>query len=118
MSARKKTKPQAASDRQEPENGSKLSFEEALQRLETIVSRLEEGDVPLEESLAAYAEGTRLARTCRERLERAEVMIKKLSEDAEGFRLDSTSVGTDEGTEEVERKEHPDGEADGRDELF
>jgi exodeoxyribonuclease VII small subunit len=97
---------------------SELSFEEALERLESIVSRLEEGDVPLEESLEAYAEGTRLARRCMDRLARAEAMIKKLSEDTEGFRLDSTSLDEEEGTEDDDGSDNAAPESDERDELF
>jgi len=68
------------------------TFEEALERLEEIVSRLEEGEVPLEQSLQAYAEGTRLVRTCLDRLERAENMIRELGEGADGFRLKGTPL--------------------------
>ena len=91
-----------------------LSFEEALERLEAIVSRMEDGEVPLEESLEAYAEGTRLARLCLERLERADAMIKELSEDAGGFRLEKALLGDED---EAETEEDDDREA-GRDELF
>ena len=42
----------------------KMSFEQAMTRLEEIVSRLERGDAPLEESLALFEEGTGLMKKC------------------------------------------------------
>ena len=53
-------------------SGETLPFEEALERLEEIVHRLEEGEIGLEDSLAAYQEGMRLHRLCQERLRRVE----------------------------------------------
>ncbi len=55
-----------------------LSFEAAIQRLGTIVERLEAGDMPLEESLALFEEGIKLARTSQARLEAAEQRIERL----------------------------------------
>ena len=55
-----------------------LSFEEALQRLETIVSRLESGQAPLEESIALYEEGARLKAHCEERLKAAQLRVEKI----------------------------------------
>ena len=72
------------------------TFEEALARLEALVERLEDGDVPLEDSLKAYAEGTQLVRSCLAQLERAETVIKELTETAGGFRLDTAGVDTTE----------------------
>ena len=53
-------------------------FEASLHRLEEIVQRLEQGDVPLEESLGIYEEGVRLSRQCLEQLRDAELRLKKL----------------------------------------
>lgn len=50
----------------------KEKFEEALQRLEDIVRRMEAGDMSLEESLRAFEEGIRLARFCSKKLDEAE----------------------------------------------
>ncbi|MCA9633135.1 MAG: exodeoxyribonuclease VII small subunit [Myxococcales bacterium] len=55
-----------------------LSFEAAVSRLGEIVERLEEGDLPLEESLDLFEEGIRLARTSGERLDAAERRVEKL----------------------------------------
>src|SRR3990167_2779815 len=55
-----------------------LSFEDALQRLETIVSRLESGQAPLEESIALYEEGARLKAHCEARLKAAQLRVEKI----------------------------------------
>ncbi|MDT8306882.1 MAG: exodeoxyribonuclease VII small subunit [Anaerolineae bacterium] len=60
-----------------------LSFEEALHELETIVSRLETGDLSLEESLALFEQGQRLARHCGEQLEAATLRVEQLTSDGE-----------------------------------
>ena len=60
------------------------TFEESLARLEEIVSRLEKGEVPLEESLALFEEGTRLARECGVRLEQAEQAVVRLTKGPDG----------------------------------
>lgn len=77
-----------------------VSFEDALARLEQLVERLEEGDVPLEESLGHYAEGTRLVKLCQERLDRAEALIRELTETAEGFGLKPSSLGGEDEDED------------------
>ena len=59
----------------------KASFEEALGRLNEIVKRLEEGDVPLEESMKLYEEGMRLGTVCRGILREAEDRMKRLTEE-------------------------------------
>lgn len=69
-----------------------VSFEDALGRLEELVDRLEEGEVPLQESLAAYAEGTRLVRHCMKQLEDAEQTLKTLSGEGD----DPAGTGDDE----------------------
>ena len=55
-----------------------LPFEEALQRLEQVVDRLEQGDVELEASLEAFEEGVKLSRRCAGQLEAAEQRIEVL----------------------------------------
>jgi exodeoxyribonuclease VII small subunit len=60
------------------------SFERSLQDLETIVTKLEDGDLPLEESLKLFEEGIKLSRECRERLATAERRIQILMKDASG----------------------------------
>ncbi|MCB9587112.1 MAG: exodeoxyribonuclease VII small subunit [Polyangiaceae bacterium] len=55
-----------------------LSFEDAVRRLGEIVERLEEGDLPLDESLDLFEEGIRLARASGQRLDAAEQRVEKL----------------------------------------
>ena len=61
-----------------------LPFEKALAELESIVGRLEKGDVPLEESIALYARGDALRAQCETLLKKAEAKIEKIALDAEG----------------------------------
>ena len=55
-------------------------FEGAIAELEAIVKKLEEGDLPLEQSLALYERGVQLSRFCHARLEEAERRIEILNE--------------------------------------
>ncbi|MGD6966978.1 exodeoxyribonuclease VII small subunit [Rossellomorea vietnamensis] len=59
----------------------KMSFEEAMERLETIVQRLEEGEVPLEEALQQYQKGVELSKYCHDTLKHAEKQMTKLMTD-------------------------------------
>lgn len=61
-----------------------LSFERALEELETIVKRLEDGKVPLEESVAIYERGEALKRRCEELLRQAEARVDKITTDSNG----------------------------------
>jgi exodeoxyribonuclease VII small subunit len=60
------------------------TFEASLSNLEKIVRRLEEGDLPLEESLKLFEDGVRLSRECQERLNQAERRIEILLRDEDG----------------------------------
>jgi exodeoxyribonuclease VII small subunit len=55
-----------------------LSFEKALEELESIVTRMEEGKLPLEESLAAYQRGAELLKLCEAKLTDAQARIAVL----------------------------------------
>jgi len=55
-----------------------VKFEEALKQLEAIVSRLEVGDLPLEQALSIFEEGVRLAKLCAQRLNEAESRVNVL----------------------------------------
>jgi len=61
-----------------------LTFEDSLARLEQIVSQLEAGNLPLEESLKVFEEGIALARHCARYLEEAEKRIEILTKDDQG----------------------------------
>ena len=54
----------------------KLSFEESLQALESIIDRIEQGEIGLEDSLAAYKQGEQLIKRCRTLLFDAEQRVK------------------------------------------
>ena len=60
------------------------SFEKSLADLEQIVGKLENGDLPLEESLELFEKGIKLSRECRERLTNAERRIEILMKDSNG----------------------------------
>ena len=60
------------------------SFEASLAELEVIVGQLEEGDMPLEESLELFEKGINLSRDCRARLSNAERRIEILMQDSDG----------------------------------
>jgi exodeoxyribonuclease VII small subunit len=62
----------------------KLTFERAIEELETIVKRLEEGKVPLEESVAIYERGEALKRRCEELLKAAEARVDKITTGTDG----------------------------------
>ena len=62
----------------------KKTFEEAMARLDEIVTRLERGDAPLEESLKIFEEGTKLMKQCSALLDRAEQKVQQLTADADG----------------------------------
>ncbi len=59
-------------------NEKNASFEKNMQRLEQIVRAMERGDVPLEESLKLFQEGTELVRSCNDLLDKAQMQVKKI----------------------------------------
>lgn len=65
-----------------------LSFEEALQELETIVDKLEAGEQTLEEALALFERGQTLAARCNQQLDSAVLRVEQLTADGEIIELD------------------------------
>lgn len=61
-------------------NKSEITFEQALKRLEEITVKLENGALPLDESMKLYEEGVKLSDLCAKQLNEAELKIKTLSE--------------------------------------
>ncbi|MGG1479813.1 exodeoxyribonuclease VII small subunit [Bacillus smithii] len=55
-----------------------LSFEQAMEQLEDIVRKLEEGNVPLEEAISIYKKGMELSKLCHDKLQDAEEQVAKL----------------------------------------
>ncbi len=60
------------------------SFEQSLKKLETIVGKLEKGDLSLEESLKLFEEGTALSSVCKKELEAAEGKVQMLIKKRDG----------------------------------
>jgi exodeoxyribonuclease VII small subunit len=63
-----------------PTEDDKLSYETALQQLEALVSRMDSGQMPLDELLAGYQRGATLLKICRDKLAAVEQQIKLLDE--------------------------------------
>ena len=73
----------SAADQSDGDIG-QLSFERAIEELELIVKRLEDGRVPLEESVTIYERGEALKRRCEDLLRQAEARVQKITLDAAG----------------------------------
>ncbi|MFZ5756899.1 MAG: exodeoxyribonuclease VII small subunit [Pseudomonadota bacterium] len=77
-----------------------VNFEESLEELESLVEQLEDGDLSLEESLAAFEKGVRLARECQDALKQAEqrvqILLKQGGEEQLAPFADSDDTDEDE----------------------
>ena len=62
----------------------KLSFEEALEQLEDIVSKLEDGSINLEESIEEYTRGVHLKKHCENKLKEATLKVEQITIDKDG----------------------------------
>ena len=65
-------------------NQENKTFEKSMQRLEQIVRAMERGDVPLEESLKLFQEGTELVRSCGKLLDDGQLQVQKVMTAADG----------------------------------
>lgn len=74
----------ADTDQKIPADIAKMSFEAALEELEAIVSRLEDGDIDLDKSIDAYERGAALKAHCDQKLAEAEARIDKIVMGADG----------------------------------
>ena len=72
-----------------------LSFEDALNQLESIVETMESGDVPLAELLAKFEEGNKLLKLCESRLKDAEMKIELLKKQKDGVAFSTFSIERD-----------------------
>jgi exodeoxyribonuclease VII small subunit len=70
----------------------KKTFESAMKRLEEIVSELEKGNLPLEESLKIFEEGVELTKFCTSKLNEAEKKLKMLVKEGDEFNLRSIKL--------------------------
>ena len=60
-----------------------LSFEDALERLESLIESMEDGETPLAELVEKFEEGTKLLKSCQANLKQAELTIEKLNLDTD-----------------------------------
>ena len=60
------------------------NFEDSLRKLETIVTQLEDGDIPLEQSLKLFEEGVGLSAICKKQLDEAEGKVEMLIKQRDG----------------------------------
>jgi exodeoxyribonuclease VII small subunit len=72
----------------------KLTFEQAMDQLENIVEKLEEGDVPLEEAISFYKEGMELSKLCHDKLKNVEEQLAQII--TEDGRTESFSINEEE----------------------
>ncbi|MEM1004008.1 MAG: exodeoxyribonuclease VII small subunit [Pseudomonadota bacterium] len=70
----------------------KMTFEQAMKELETVVGQLERGDVALDQSIALYERGAALKKRCEDELKRAEEKVAAITLDAEGQPSGTTPV--------------------------
>ena len=68
------------------------TFEQSMARLDAIVRQMEQGNVPLEESLKLFQEGTGLVQTCTQLLDQAELEVVKLMKGADGAPVEAEYV--------------------------
>lgn len=74
-------------ERDKQEELQQLSFDVAIRRLEEVVEKLEQGEIPLEESIALFQEGMQLARLCHQKLADVEHKIEVLVKENQEWQL-------------------------------
>ncbi len=85
-------------------NKKELTYEEAVKQLEEIVNRLENSEIPLEESLSSFQEGIALSRLCREKLAEIEYKVEYLLKEEQQQALDlneESEKGDNDGEHEL-----------------
>jgi len=73
-----------------------MTYEEAVNKLEEIVNRLENAEIPLEESLSSFQEGIALSRHCREKLAEIEYKVEYLLKEEQQQTIDSSGNQAEE----------------------
>tara|TARA_B100000073_G_scaffold274289_1_gene234239 strand:- start:658 stop:882 length:225 start_codon:yes stop_codon:yes gene_type:complete len=68
----------------------KIDFESSLKQLESIVEKLEDENINLEESVKSFEEGVTLVKECQKQLQNAELKIKKLLDDGSSTEIDNS----------------------------
>ena len=74
--------------KEEIDKSSPESFESAMEQLENLVSKMESGDLSLEESLKAFEKGVNLTRFCQDQLQKAELKVQELNSNSEFIEID------------------------------
>jgi exodeoxyribonuclease VII small subunit len=82
-----------------------LQFEEAIEKLESIIERIESEQIPLEELLKDYEEGTKLLKLCRDRIDGARQKVDKINKELTNGSvtlesLDENAISSDEETDD------------------
>lgn len=70
----------------------KLSFEDAMKRLEEIINSLESGEVKLEDAIELYTEGIKLQEYCENKLNNAKLKVEKIVKNTEGIFKEKINV--------------------------
>jgi exodeoxyribonuclease VII small subunit len=86
-------------DRKQDNNIEKMNFEQAIRELTEIVGKIEQGQIPLQESIEQYEKGMTLIKHCREILQKAEKRIEKISDSGNKKMQDSQVQSQKEDTE-------------------
>ena len=73
-----------------PSDNKKTDFEASLQKLEVIVSKLEDENINLEDSVKSFEAGINLVKECQKQLEEAELKVKELLDDGSSEELDNS----------------------------
>jgi len=73
----------------------KLTYEQAISRLDEIVRNMERGDAPLEEALKLFEEGAALITLCNKMLDEAEQKVVKLKKGPDGYPIELPFEGVD-----------------------
>lgn len=81
---------------QDSKDYSTVTFEQAMESLETIVAKLESGDVPLETAIELFQEGMTLSKLCGQKLEQVERRIEMLVEGDSGLQRKPFAPARDE----------------------
>ncbi len=82
-------------NKKQENNIGKLSFEEAIKELTDIVGKIEQGRIPLQESLQQYERGMALIKQCRTILKKAEERIEKITKEEESSENGSKGEASD-----------------------
>ena len=79
---------------------SEQTFEDAVKQLESIVTRLEDGDIPLDETLSLFEQGVKLSRFCAKKLDEAQKKVEILLKDKNGNLMPQPFESREEGEKE------------------